>query len=116
MVSKPGLRLTIGTITAPWAVQRHGRRAELSVIRVINVYFPTRTLVLLAGEALVVWTSFVLAILVQHREDSYVLLNYEGGYVKILVTTIVVLIFSHWFDLYDPEQFNANGEVYFRLL
>jgi len=86
------------------------------VIRLFNVYFPTRTLVLLAGEALVVWTSFVLAILVQHREDSYVLLNYEGGYVKILVTTIVVLIFSHWFDLYDPEQFNANGEVYFRLL
>ena len=47
---------------------------------------------------------------------SYVLLNYEGGYVKILAATIFVLIFSHWFDLYDPTRCSEKGEVYLRLL
>jgi sugar transferase (PEP-CTERM system associated) len=86
------------------------------VIRLFNVYYPVRTLVLLAGEALIIWTSFLLGMVLQHPEDSYVLLNYEGGYLKILVVTVVVLMFSHWFDLYDPAHFSAKGELYFRLL
>jgi hypothetical protein len=86
------------------------------VIRLFNVYYPVRTLVLLVGEALIIWTSFLLGMVLQHPEDSYVLLNYEGGYLKIVVVTLVVLIFSHWFDLYDPAHFSAKGELYFRLL
>jgi sugar transferase (PEP-CTERM system associated) len=86
------------------------------LIRLFNVYYPVRTLVLLGGEALIVWTSFLLGTVVQHPEDSYVLLNYEGGYLKILVVTLVVLVFSHWFDLYDPAHFSAKTELYFRLL
>ncbi len=54
------------------------------MIRLFNVYYPIRTLVLLGGEALLVWTSFLIAAIVRHPEDSYVMLNYEGGYLKIL--------------------------------
>jgi sugar transferase (PEP-CTERM system associated) len=86
------------------------------LIRLFNVYYPVRTLVLLAGEALIVWTSFLLGTVLQHPYDSYTLLNYEGGYFKIAVVTLIVLVFSHWFDLYDPAQFNKKGELYFRLL
>ena len=86
------------------------------MIRLFNVYYPVRTLVLLAGEALIVWTSFLLGTVLQHPYDSYTLLNYEGGYFKIAVVTLIVLVFSHWFDLYDPAQFNKKGELYFRLL
>jgi sugar transferase (PEP-CTERM system associated) len=86
------------------------------LIRLFNVYYPVRTLVLLAGEALIVWTSFLLGTVLQHPYDSYTLLNYEGGYLKIAVVTVIVLVFSHWFDLYDPAQFNKKGELYFRLL
>jgi sugar transferase (PEP-CTERM system associated) len=86
------------------------------VIRLFNVYYPIRTLILLAGEALIVWTSFLLGMALQHREDLYVALNYEGGYLKILVVTLVVLVFSHWFDLYDPNHFDEKGELYFRVL
>lgn len=86
------------------------------MIRLFNVYYPIRTLVLLGGEALLVWTSFLVATVWQHPEDSYVLLNYEGGYLKILAATAVVLVFSHLFDLYEPTQWNAKGELYFRLL
>ena len=86
------------------------------MIRLFNVYYPIRTLVLLGGEAMLVWTSFLVATIWQHPDNSYVLLNYEGGYLKIVVATISVLIFSHLFDLYEPTQWNARGELYFRLL
>jgi sugar transferase (PEP-CTERM system associated) len=86
------------------------------VIRLFNVYYPVRTLVLLGGEALLVWTSFLIAAIVRHPEDSYVMLNYEGGYLKILAATVSVLAFSHLFDLYEPARWSARGELYFRLL
>ncbi len=86
------------------------------MIRLFNVYYPVRTLVLLVGEALVVWTSFMLGTIVQFREDSYLVLNFEYGYYKILVVTLSVLICSHWFDLYDPTKLSTKADLYFRLL
>ena len=35
---------------------------------------------------------------------------------KILVVTGVVLLFSHWFDLYDSASLSAKWEQAFRLL
>ena len=97
------------------------------MIRLFNVYYPVRTLVLLAGEALVVWTSFVLGTMLRNR-DSWLLLNVDGGYLlaldrslrgsqlKILAVTAVVLLLSHWFDLYDSSHLGAKWEETFRLL
>jgi sugar transferase (PEP-CTERM system associated) len=86
------------------------------VIRLFNVHYPIRTLILLTGEALIIWSSFLLGMALQHREDLYVSLNYEGGYLKIFAVTLLVLVCSHWFDLYDPNHFDEKGELYFRLL
>ncbi len=86
------------------------------MIRLFHVYYPIRTLILLVGEALIVWTSFLLAVVLSLREDSYLVLNYEGGYIKLFIFTGVVLLCSHWFDLYDTARLNTKGELYFRLL
>jgi sugar transferase (PEP-CTERM system associated) len=86
------------------------------VIRLFNVYYPVRTLVLLGGEALLVWISFMGATVWRHPDDYYTVLNYEGGYLKILVATVAVLVFSHLFDLYEPSKWDLKGELYFRLL
>ncbi len=86
------------------------------MIRLFHVYYPIRTLILLLGEALIVWTPFLVAAVVVLREDSYLVLNYEGGYIKLFVFTAVVLLCSHWFDLYDTARLNTRGELYFRLL
>jgi sugar transferase (PEP-CTERM system associated) len=86
------------------------------VIRLFNVYYPIRTLILMAGEALVVWTSFLLGAVYELREDSFLVLNYEYGYFKIFVVTALVMMCSHWFDLYDTARLHAKGELYFRLL
>jgi len=85
------------------------------VIRLFNVYYPVRALVLLAVETMVVFTSFLLGMMLAFPDDRYIVLNYEYGYVKVIVATLVVLICSHWFDLYDASRIEAKGEMYFRL-
>ena len=85
------------------------------MIRLFNVYYPIRTLVLLIGEALIVWTSFLLgAVLV--LQDSYIELHYQDGFYKIFGLTLLVLLCSHGLDLYDTARLNTKGELYFRLL
>ena len=86
------------------------------MIRLFNVYYPVRTLVLLLGEALIVWSSFLLGAVFQLREDSYLVLNYEGGYLKIFAVTALALLCSYGLDLYDTARLHAKGELYFRLL
>jgi sugar transferase (PEP-CTERM system associated) len=86
------------------------------LIRLFNVYYPIRTLVLLIGEALIVWTSFLLGVVLVRGEDSYLVLNFEGGYYKIFAVTALVLLCSHWLDLYDTARLHTKGELYFRLL
>jgi sugar transferase (PEP-CTERM system associated) len=86
------------------------------LIRLFNVYYPVRTLVLLIGEALIVWTSFLLGAVYEFREDSYIALNYDDGYYKLFGVTVLVLLCSHWLDLYDTARLNTKGELYFRLL
>ena len=85
------------------------------MIRLFKVYYPLRTLVLLVGEALIVWVSFVLATMLRNQ-DSWLLLNVEGGYIKILAVTVAVLILSHWFDLYDSSSLSKNWEQSLRIL
>jgi sugar transferase (PEP-CTERM system associated) len=85
------------------------------VIRLFKVYYPLRTLVLLAGEALIVWVSFVLGTVLR-SQDSWLLLNVEGGYVKILVVTGVVLLISHWLDLYDSSNLDRNWDQGLKIL
>ena len=86
------------------------------MIRLFNVYYPVRFLVLLTGEALIVWASFLLGTLLAVRGNSWVVLSEQYGFYKIFAVTALVLLCSHWFDLYDPARSSAKGETYFRLL
>jgi sugar transferase (PEP-CTERM system associated) len=93
------------------------------VIRLFKVYYPLRTLVLLAGEAFIVAFSLVLGIWAAswlseigflqptplQKPDA--LLN-----PKILVVTGVVLLLSHMFDLYDSSSLGEKWDHVVRLL
>lgn len=93
------------------------------MIRLFKVHYPLRTLILLAGEAVIVSLSFLLATM-WRNPDSWLLGNVEGGYLqvlavlgpKILVVTGLVLSLSHLFDLYDSSSQSGKGEHAFRLL
>jgi sugar transferase (PEP-CTERM system associated) len=86
------------------------------MIRLFNVYYPTRTIVLLLCEALIVSGCFLLATIVLLGQDTYLVLNYEYGGLKILGLTILTLLCSYYFDLYEPQRISARWEIYFRLL
>ena len=85
------------------------------MIRLFNVYYPVRTLVLLVVEALVVGLSFLLTVWWRNQETSWILLNVEGGYVKIVCVTAIVLLLSHGLDLYDSSGTGAKWNQMFRL-
>ncbi len=85
------------------------------MIRLFRVYYPLRALVLLAVEALIVWLSFVAGTTLQNKESWWLLLNVEGGYLKILGVTGIVLLFSHWWDLYDTSALGAKWDQTYRL-
>jgi sugar transferase (PEP-CTERM system associated) len=86
------------------------------MIRLFNVYYPTRTIVLLLCEALIVSGCFLLATTLMAGPDTYLVLNYEYGGLKILALTILTLLSSYYFDLYEPQRISARWEIYFRLL
>jgi sugar transferase (PEP-CTERM system associated) len=85
------------------------------VIRLFNVYYPVRTLVLLVVEAVVVGSSFLLATWWLYPETSWILLNVQGGYLKIVCVTAIVLLLSHGLDLYDSSGLGAKWDQVFRL-
>jgi sugar transferase (PEP-CTERM system associated) len=88
------------------------------VIRLFNVYYPVRVLVLLLGEALIVGFSFVLATLwnVESMLQFNNALFIDGGYLRILGLTGIVLLLSHGFDLYDTSHIGVRLDQAFRIL
>ncbi len=88
------------------------------MIRLFNVYYPVRTLLLLLGEALIIGSSFLLAT-VWTAESTLRLNNalfIEGGFIKILGLTGIVLLLSHGFDLYDSARLGVKLDQAFRIL
>src|ERR1700710_2993638 len=86
------------------------------MIRLFNVYYPTRTIVLLLCEALIVSGCFLLATALLLGPDTYLVLNYEYGGLKILGLPFLTLLCSYYFDLYEPQRISERWEIYFRLL
>ncbi len=88
------------------------------MIRLFNVYYPTRALVLLFCETLLVGGSFLLAAiyLIGPGPDAYIALIYEYGLLKIGGITVLTLLLSYYFDLYEPQRMAERWEIYFRLL
>lgn len=90
------------------------------MIRLFRVFFPVRTLVLLAVETLIVWISFVLGTMVRGQEDWLLRLSnglfIEGEFLKILAVTGIVLLISHGLDLYDSSTLGSRWDEAFRLL
>ena len=86
------------------------------MIKFLNVYYPTRTVILFFGEAVLVASCFLLATEALLGADASLALIYEDGLIKIGVLTAVTLILSYYFDLYEPQIVSLPLEIYFRIL
>ena len=74
------------------------------------------TLVLLIGDAMIAWTSFLLGAVYAFGRDSYIeQLHYHNGFYRIFGSTVLVLVCSYEFDLYNATSLKYNG-WFFRLL
>jgi sugar transferase (PEP-CTERM system associated) len=86
------------------------------MIRLFNVYYSTRTLMLLLCEAFLVAGVLLLTATYQIGPDTYIALIYENGILKIFGITTLTLLLSYYFDLYEPQRISGGWEIYFRLL
>lgn len=86
------------------------------MVRLFNVYYPVRLVVLFGGELLLISISFLMAVLIGFGPDTFLVLNYEFGYYKILGITVLALLCLYYFDLYDLQRMRSRGETYSRLL
>ena len=86
------------------------------MIRLFNVYFPTRSLVRLLCEALLIGGTLLVAIACLLGPDAYIGLVYQNGLLKVIVITTFTLLLSYYFDLYAPRLIQERWETYFRLL
>ena len=86
------------------------------MIRFLNVYYPTRTVILLLCEACVVSGCFLAATWIMLRDQAIFELQLNDGFLKIAVITIISLIFSYYFDLYEPTIVSGRLQIYFRIL
>jgi sugar transferase (PEP-CTERM system associated) len=86
------------------------------VIRLFNLYFPTRTLVLLGGEVATVCASFALAIVIRFGGHSAFIFSDWHTVSKILAVAMLALLCSHYMELYDLRRLTIPGEMYPRIL
>jgi sugar transferase (PEP-CTERM system associated) len=86
------------------------------MIRLFQVYYPIRTLVLLSGELTLLFASFIAATVIRLGPDSELTLRYENGLTKLLIVSIMAIVSAYYFDLYSPQNLRSKNETYFRLL
>jgi sugar transferase (PEP-CTERM system associated) len=86
------------------------------MIRFLNVYYPTRTVVLLLCEACIVSGCFLAATWMTQGDQTIFMLQLQYGLLKIGIITVVSLILSYYFDLYEPTIVSGRLQIYFRIL
>ncbi len=86
------------------------------MIKLLNVYYPTRTIVLLICEVLLVGGSFLLASALVLGPRTLLVLGQDHGGLKITLLTVSTILGAHYFDLYEPQQVSERWEIYLRLM
>jgi len=87
------------------------------MIRLLNVYFPSRTLFLGISEACLIVSAFVAATIARlGTTHASLMLSYEQGGVKIFVVSVVFIGCMYYFDLYDTLVLSNRREVLSRMV
>ncbi len=86
------------------------------MIRFLNVYLPTRLVALFVGETIVVLACFLLSSQLLLGQDVSLALLYEDGWLKLAGLSLVIILLSYYFDLYEPQTVSVPFQIFFRLL
>jgi sugar transferase (PEP-CTERM system associated) len=85
------------------------------MIRLFNVHYPIRGLILPTGEGFVAITSFVIAIWIRFGAQSQVVLSQQQTFAKIVSLSFVGLACSYFCDPHTAEQDGSQRESYCRI-
>ena len=87
------------------------------MIRLLNAYFPRRTLILGISEWCLIALSFITAAVVRlGTYDATVMLHYEQGFLKILALSGAFIVCMYYFDLYNSSILGNRQEVLVHLI
>jgi sugar transferase (PEP-CTERM system associated) len=84
--------------------------------RVLNVYLPTRTLLLAVSEASLIFAALIAATFVGLSSRTGVILEYGNELIKIALASTVCLLCMYYYDLYDSSILTNSREVLSRLV
>jgi sugar transferase (PEP-CTERM system associated) len=85
------------------------------MVRLFNVYYPRRTLVLALSELLLVILAWLIPMAVYYGGDTPEVLVYEGGLVRIVTAVGVLWFCVYYVDLYSASVQANPGEVWTRI-
>ncbi len=86
------------------------------MIRILNAYFPARTLLLLVSEALIAYCALLGMAFVKFGSDSELMLFYDNGWLRLAVISVVSVLCLYYYDLYNSIVIVSNREVITRLV
>jgi sugar transferase (PEP-CTERM system associated) len=86
------------------------------VIRILNVYFPARTVLLGVSEVMLVCLAFTLAVFLRMGRDADLLFADEHGLLKIGIVAATYLLCMYYLDLYESRVLGNRHEVLTRQL
>lgn len=86
------------------------------MVRVFNVNFPARTVVLLLGEAAIISAAFLLAALIQFGSNFTLIVDYENGWYRIALACGIFMFCMYYYDLYESYAFCNPRELVTRLI
>jgi sugar transferase (PEP-CTERM system associated) len=85
------------------------------VIRLLHVYHPTRTILLVGYEVLLISLSFAVAMMLRWDPASYDALTGPAGLLQLVVTTGTYLLCLYYLDSYDIRMIINRSELIWRL-
>ena len=86
------------------------------MIRLFNVYFPGRMLLLAATEATLIALAQLAAMYAWFGSDTEIALVYDHGAIKTAIPLLVCMLCMYYYDLYDSILLCNEREVVVRLV
>src|SRR5690242_9733497 len=86
------------------------------MVRLFNVYHPSRTFVLICSEVGLVILSYFSALFLLRGSESYGLLQQPAGFGQLLVVIFTCVLSLYYFDLYNFQIITSRRELILRLL
>ncbi len=86
------------------------------MVRLFNVYHPSRTFLLICSEVLLILLCFLTALFLRRGSDSYAVVAHPGAILQLLLITGTCVLCLYYFDLYDFQNIDNKRELFRRLV